>query len=208
MCKGDWIVILGTASIMVALAGATAFMDRDLANRRQDKQTAAIEQLIDKKLASLREELRAEMETPASPDMVYSPQTLAKQGSLAVRNKNPFNVKGLNNGDKWLGQCGSDKQGHAKFESWEHGVRAAALTLISYEKRYGIRTIRGIVTRFSQSNHEAYCNLLSKALGIGADEQFSIHKRMPDLLRAMCRMECGIDLPSTLLIPYTTLEKL
>lgn len=204
MCKIDWIIIVGTTSILVALAGATAFLERDLANRRQDRQTAAIEQLIDKKLA----DLRTELEAPVSPDMVYSPQTLAKQGSLAVQNKNPFNVKGLNNGDKWLGQCGSDKQGHAKFESWEHGVRAAALTLISYEKRYGIRTIRGIVTRFSRSNHEAYCNLLSKALGIGADEQFSIHKRMPDLLRAMCRMECGIDLPSTLLIPYTTLEKL
>lgn len=203
MTRGDWIIILGTAFSMVVLAGVTAFMDREIANKRQAKQTAAIEQLIDKKLA----DLRAELEAPASPDMVYSPQTLAKQGSLAVQNKNPFNVKGLNNGDKWLGQCGSDKQGHAKFESWEHGVRAAALTLVSYEKKYGIRTIRGIVTRFSQSNHEAYCNLLSKALGIGADEQFSIHKRMPDLLRAMCRMECGINLPSTLLVPYTMLEK-
>lgn len=204
MTRGDWIIIAVSAAIIGALSWASAFLDRELADRRQAKQTAAIEQLIDKKLA----DLRLELEAPASPDMVYSPQTLAKQGSLAVSNKNPFNVKGLNNGDKWLGQCGSDKQGHAKFESWEHGVRAAALTLISYEKRYGIRTIRGIVTRFSQSNHEAYCNLLSKALGIGADEQFNIHKRMPDLLRAMCRMECGIDLPSTLLIPYTTLEKL
>lgn len=203
MNRADWTLIACGVAIMGALSWASAFMDRELDDRRQAKQTAAIEQLIDKKLA----DLRAELEAPASPDMVYSPQTLAKQGSLAVSNKNPFNVKGLNNGDKWLGQCGSDKQGHAKFESWEHGVRAAALTLISYEKKYGIRTIRGIVTRFSQSNHEAYCNLLSKALGIGADETFSIHRRMPDLLRAMCRMECGIDLPSTLLIPYTTLEK-
>lgn len=208
MNRMDIAVIIGGVTLLGVMAAASAYMDRDFADRRQARQMAAIEQLMDKKLAALREELYAETEAPASPDMVYSPQTLAKQGSLAVRNKNPFNVKGLNNGDKWLGQCGSDKQGHVKFESWEHGVRAAALTLISYEKRYGIRTIRGIVTRFSQSNHEAYCSLLSKALGIGADEQFSIHKRMPDLLRAMCRMECGIDLPSTLLVPYTTLEKL
>lgn len=204
MNRMDIAVVIGGFTLIGVMAWVSASMDREIADRRQARQTAAIEQLIDKKLA----DLRAELEAPASPDMVYSPQTLAKHGSLAVQNKNPFNVKGLNNGDKWLGQCGSDKQGHAKFESWEHGVRAAALTLVSYEKKYGIRTIRGIVTRFSQSNHEAYCSLLSKALGIGADEQFSIHKRMPDLLRAMCRMECGIELPSTLLVPYTTLEKL
>lgn len=208
MNRMDNAVVIGGVTLLGVMLGAAASMDREVADRRQARQMAVIEQLMDRKLAALREELHAETEAPASPDMVSLPQTLAKQGPLAVQNRNPCNVKGLNNGDKWLGQCGSDKQGHAKFESWEHGVRAAALTLLSYETKYGIKTIRGIVTRFAQGNHDSYFALLSKALGIGVDEQFVIHKRMPDLLRAMCRMECGIDLPSTLLVPYTTLEKL
>lgn len=153
-------------------------------------------------------ELRKELTPPPAPDMVYDPISLANNRTLAVKNKNPFNVKVLNSGGAWQGQQGVDHAGHVKFESWEHGVRAAASTLLSYEKKYGIKTIRGIVTRFAQGNHDSYFALLSKALGVGVDEPFVIHKRMPELLKAMCKQECGMTLPDTLLIPYTVLEKI
>lgn len=144
--------------------------------------------------------------------LVYTPDPVTgigyheikDNGAMAVANRNPLNVKGKD----WQGQIGSDKFGHAQFKSWEYGIRAAALTLRSYAMRHKIDTLKGIVYRFAEGNREQYIKFLSRRLKLKADEKFNLISRMPDLLRAMARFECGQDLPDELFVPYDILEKL
>ena len=144
--------------------------------------------------------------------MVYMPDPVTgvgyheikDNGAMAVANKNPLNVKGKG----WQGQIGNDKFGHAQFKSWEYGVRAAAMTLRTYSRNHKIDTLKGIVHRFAEGNREQYIRFLGKKLKLGAEEKFDLVARMPELLRAMSRFECGQYLPDELFVPYDILSKL
>lgn len=126
----------------------------------------------------------------------------AQPATPAERNRNPLNVKGVN----WVGQVGSDEQGHAIFAAPEYGIRAAAKVLRSYYQRHGINTLRGIVMRFAEGNQREYIVFLCKRMGLGPDETFSVMRRMPELLRHMSRFECGQTLPDRFFAPYDILS--
>lgn len=140
-------------------------------------------------------------------EIVLVSSVVPDNGTLAAANKNPLNVKTTKN-NPWVGEIGVDEQGHAKFSSWEYGMRAAVLTLRSYALRHDINTISGIVNRFAEGNRDEYKAFIAKRLGIGADEAFDIIRRMPDLIRAMARFECGQTLPEELFAPYDILAKI
>lgn len=126
------------------------------------------------------------------------------QSSLSLRNRNPLNVKGSG----WRGQIGNDEQGHARFESMEYGVRAAAMVLRSYVMKHGIDTVEGIINRFAEGNQKEYITYVSKRMGLAAAESFDVVRRMPELLRLMARFESGKSLPDRLFAPYDILEKI
>lgn len=126
--------------------------------------------------------------------------------TLASENRNPFNIKARST-DPWEGQIGKDKHGHAVFETWEHGIRAASLVLRSYAVAHGIDTVEGIINRFAEGNREAYVAFLCNRLDVRADESFDIIARMPDLLRAMSRFESGMELPDKYFIAYDILTR-
>lgn len=117
---------------------------------------------------------------------------------LAVRNKNPLNVKGKG----WKGQEGNDEQGHAIFVSYEYGVRAAAHVLHSYATKHNISTVKAIVERFAEGSTGAYVAFLCRALHVKPRQEIDVVRRLPDLLRAMSRFESGKDFPDELFIPY------
>lgn len=126
--------------------------------------------------------------------------------TLASENRNPLNIKARST-DPWEGQVGRDKYGHAVFETWEHGIRAASLVLRSYAVTHEIDTVEGIINRFAEGNREAYVAFLCNRLDVRADEPFDIITRMPDLLRAMSRFESGMELPDRYFIAYDILTK-
>lgn len=126
---------------------------------------------------------------------------------LAVRNRNPLNVKARKT-DPWKGQVGVDKFGHAVFESYEYGVRAAALTLRAYARRHKITTVQEMVERFAEGNHAGYIAHVCKVLKVKPKEEIDLVKRMPELLRVMARHESGKTLPEALFIPYDVVAKL
>lgn len=131
--------------------------------------------------------------------------------NVSVRNKNPFNVKRLGKGEKWAGQIGVDRQGHAIFSSWEYGIRAAALTLRSYSHRYNIDTVEKLVDRFAQSqgkDRDTYISYIRRRLGVSQNEKIDLITRLPSLLRIMARYESGVILPDELFAGYDILEKL
>lgn len=126
--------------------------------------------------------------------------------TLSVQNRNPLNIKALGKGRKWEGQIGTDKFGHARFASWEYGVRAGAFVLKNYAKNHGINTVRGIIERFAEGNREEYITFVCKRLGVKDNQKIDIVKRLPDLLRAMARFESGERLPEHLFVAYDVME--
>lgn len=115
----------------------------------------------------------------------YAPRT------LALKNRNYLNLKTLSNGDRWKGQIGEDPFGHAIFESPAWSIRAGAITLRTYERKHGIKTVEDLVRRFAEGNQEPYIKHLCKALGVKPDQKISLTKRLPELLKAMVYFETG-----------------
>lgn len=101
-----------------------------------------------------------------------------------------------------------DEFGHAIFNSYEAGVRAAAMVLRTYAIHHNIDTVEGIVNRFAEANRKPYAKFVSTRLGVLPDEKISIVKKMPQLLHAMAEFECGQQLPIELIWPYTLMERL
>ena len=130
---------------------------------------------------------------------------------LAQRNKNPLNIKAMAGGRKWVGQIGKDEFGHAVFSSWEHGLRAASLTLRSYAKEHKIDTVEALLRRFCTAQGQQFENYVShicRSLSVKRDEKIDLITRMPFLLRAMARFESGMELPEELFVSYDVLARL
>lgn len=138
------------------------------------------------------------VDTTLPPVVIELPDLEEDAMPLAVRNKNPLNVKGKG----WKGQIGNDRQGHAIFVSYEYGVRAAAHVLHSYATRHNISTVKAIVERFAEKNTEKYVSFVCKALSVKPGQDIDVVRRLPDLLRVMSRFESGKDFPDELFIPY------
>ena len=117
-------------------------------------------------------------------------QAVGAEGTLSRKAGNYLNVKAPSD-SYWLGQKGRDAHGHAVFVSPEWSLRAGTLVLRSYYQRHGIKTVRGIVERFSTNNHEEYTKYLCARLNLEPDEEFNVMRRMPELVRHMVRFESG-----------------
>lgn len=115
----------------------------------------------------------------------YAPRT------LALKNRNYLNIKQLQNGDRWKGSLGEDKHGHVIFESPAWSIRAGAITLRTYERKHGLKTITELVHRFAEGNRPAYIRHLCRALGVKPDQKISFTKYLPELLKAMVQFETG-----------------
>lgn len=135
----------------------------------------------------IRTELEAKLKAKPAPA-----PAVGRAGTLSRAASNYVNVKTPNGRpDYWKGQCGIDRHGHAVFKSPEWSLRAGAIVLRNYARRYGLNTVEGIVKRFSTCNHEEYIRFLCKRLGLKPDETFDVVKRMPELLPAMVKFETG-----------------
>lgn len=177
-----------TASIAVACCGV--YVASKAAGLLQERQKECLE---------LREKLRrseAEVDllrTLLKEERAKAPaskQAVGAEGTLSRKAGNYLNVKAPSD-SYWLGQCGRDSHGHAVFKSPEWSLRAGTLVLRSYYQRHGIKTIKGIVERFSTNNHEEYTKYLCSRLHLEPDEEFNVMKRMPELVRHMVRFESG-----------------
>lgn len=185
---GLWTMTL--TSVAVAAGGAACmFMWRDAAQTWEARYYQAAGQL---------EALKAQLEqmqdsTPvvrqelviSVKDSEFAPKT------LALKNRNYLNLKTPSNGDRWKGQIGEDPFGHAIFESPAWSIRAGAITLRTYERKHGIKTVTDLVHRFAEGNREPYIKHLCKALGVKPDQKISLTKRLPELLKAMVYFETG-----------------
>lgn len=130
------------------------------------------------------------------------------QDNIPHTNKNLLNIKSLRN-DKWKGQIGTDKYGHAIFKDWEYGIRAASFVLKNYSKKHEISTIEDLIYRFCEGDRENYIAFLEKNLKIKRDKKIELIKYIPKLLRYMAIYESGNHkLPDKLFACYDVLEEI
>lgn len=107
-----------------------------------------------------------------------------------IRNNNPGNIRASS--IVWKGEVRGDGV-FESFESPEMGIRAMGKLIATYRKKYGLTTIRGIITRWApptENDTANYIDRVSNWSGVGADVVVS-DDQMPRVIAAMVRMENG-----------------
>ena len=110
-----------------------------------------------------------------------------------LRNKNPGNIE-YNAANNWLGQIGSDGR-YAVFVDMKYGVRAIGKVINTYRAKYGLNTIRGIVSRWAPPAENltfAYIASVAQYVEKGADEPLTDADMVP-LVAAIIRHENGVQ---------------
>lgn len=113
-----------------------------------------------------------------------------------IRNNNPGNIDRGNS--KWQGLA-ADQTGDSRFAVFKDatwGIRALAVTLITYQDKHKIETIRGIINRWAppvENDTNAYVNAVALACDVSADEAVNVHNYsvMCPLAEAIIRHENG-----------------
>lgn len=111
-----------------------------------------------------------------------------------IRNNNPGNIR---HGEKWEGL--SDKQTDSSFcvfKTPEYGIRAMAKILLNYQKKYGLKTIKQIISRWAppnENNTQSYVKSVSAAVGVLSDDEISLNNKniMMSLIKAIIKHENG-----------------
>jgi hypothetical protein len=113
-----------------------------------------------------------------------------------IRNNNPGNIRWK---DAWQGLLPKEQRGDpdfCQFQGPAWGIRAIAGTLITYQDKYGISTVRAAITRWAppeENDTEAYIAAVSSSAGIGAEAPLRMHDyaTLLPLVRAIVRHENG-----------------
>lgn len=125
---------------------------------------------------------------------------MKKNSSLprGLRNNNPLNIR--LSATRWNGMCDvqDDKQ-FCQFKSMRWGWRAAFLLLYSYYTKHGLKTIRGIISRWAppadNNNTEAYIKRVADYMLVEPDKQLPSPQDYPLiwiwLAQGMCTVENG-----------------
>ena len=112
---------------------------------------------------------------------------------LSIRNNNPGNIK--NSGTNWDGQIQSDGK-FVRFASPEMGVRAMMKTLITYQDKHKLSTVREIISRwapYGENDTGKYIDFVSQRMGVDPDQDLGDLKNNLDnskkLVNAIIRFE-------------------
>lgn len=113
-----------------------------------------------------------------------------------IRNNNPGNIR---KGAKWQGLVMSHEEmdtAFAEFRDPTWGVRALATTLITYQDRYNLDTVKDIIARWAppvENNTDRYVSEVCRMTGFIEDEPLDMHRyeALCPLVEAIIRHECG-----------------
>lgn len=90
-----------------------------------------------------------------------------------IRNNNPGNIK-WSASQTFHGQIGQDSAGFIIFDTMENGIRAIAVIIKNYSHLHGLRTVDGIIRRWSVTDQDAYVANVSAALGVQPYDSISV----------------------------------
>lgn len=118
-----------------------------------------------------------------------------------IRNNNPGNIR--HGTSRWLGMSSAQPDiDYVTFDSPLYGIRAMAKLLTNYQERYGLDTIREIITRWappSENITSSYIDNVSKLVGALPDQKIDVTARLVPLVKAIIQHENGKQ-------PYTDLQ--
>lgn len=112
-----------------------------------------------------------------------------------LRNNNPGNIR--RNSDVFQGEVIPSKDSAFKqFKTMAYGYQAVFKILSNYYRKYGLKTIRQMISRWApenENNTESYVSLVSRYSGIPADDLVDIANReqMIRIVAGMSRVENG-----------------
>ena len=93
-----------------------------------------------------------------------------------IRNNNPGNIR---LGDPWQGLAKAQTDGaFCQFSAPTYGIRALCRVLITYQDKHGLRSIRGIISRWAppnENNTGAYVEAVAKATRHSPDTNLDMH---------------------------------
>src|SRR5690606_14679818 len=111
-----------------------------------------------------------------------------------IRNNNPGNIR---HGDKWQGLA--EKQTDPEFCTFAEprwGIRAIARLLITYQDKYGLNTVRGVISRWapaSENDTASYIRHACQLTGFDQDEALDLqsYEDAEPLVKAIIHHENG-----------------
>jgi hypothetical protein len=110
-----------------------------------------------------------------------------------LRNFNPGNVR--YDGTPWQGMSGQDDAGFIIFADAEHGIRALAKVLISYQAKHGLTTIGQMINRWAppvENDTDAYVIAVCKACSASPNNPYTLTpSRLATLAKAIIHQENG-----------------
>ncbi|VVS91067.1 structural protein [Desulfoluna spongiiphila] len=114
------------------------------------------------------------------------------EATRGIRNNNPGNIR---HGDDWDGLAKVQPDpAFCLFKTPEYGIRAMARVLTNYQRRHGIKTVRGIITRWappSENDTAAYVDHVAQVLGVDPDEPLVVTEVLPRLISVIIKHENG-----------------
>ena len=112
-----------------------------------------------------------------------------------IRNNNPGNIR--RNNDPWQGLAKdqTDRE-FFTFQSAVYGIRALARLLITYQDKYGLCTIEGIITRWApaiENNTASYIQAVARNTGFSALQTLDMHRfeHLKPVVEAIIQHENG-----------------
>ena len=113
-----------------------------------------------------------------------------------IRNNNPGNLR--KSDAPWIGKVAGEDPAFETFDTIEHGIRALAKTLLTYQRVHRCRTVGDFVLRYAPAHENdtaAYVRDVAKALKVTTDEPLDLSNEivLAALVTAIIRHENGRD---------------
>lgn len=93
-----------------------------------------------------------------------------------IRNNNPGNIR--LGSDRWQGMSAVQTDGvFIQFDSMLYGIRALIKLLMNYYNKYGLMTVRDIISRWApdnENNTTAYIKFVADYLGVEPDNVLNL----------------------------------
>lgn len=139
-------------------------------------------------------------EPDAAPAALVEPSFLESIGLTLMsatrgeRNNNPGNIR--LSGTPWQGKVVGTDGAFESFVDARAGIRALAVNLRTYQTKYGLNTVRQVVTRYapaSENDTAAYVRAVAADIGKGPDESLNLadDAQLAALVAAIIRHENG-----------------
>lgn len=115
--------------------------------------------------------------------------------SRGLRNNNPGNIR--HSPQTWRGEVAGTDTAFKTFSSMAYGYRAMFKLINNYQKKYGLSTIREIVTRWAppiENDTDLYIRFVSDRSGVPESSRITTTNRdvMIPIVAAMSQMENGV----------------